>query len=918
MRFILINIIFLVSFFVCYGQSNFAVNTITTAQGLPSNYIFQICQDGLGNIWAATDKGLSKYNGISWKTWDMESGLEGNYVNSITEDEDKGLFFTISGLHNLYYMFFQSGKIYMLAGTEGRKFSSLKGSHNGTIVTALSKQGGREYFKATFIQKTLEINLVIQKEEDIFATSKYANISQLYKSSFYKYYDNFVLTKQFIWEANANEGVNLTKIFSQIDNNNAVYKKNGIYYVTSLKEGLAIIDSATRNFTLYNRENLLPVDEIASAFVNKQGHIYLASFGGGIIILKKKKEQLVLNSTAAIKAVKVQSKKIYYIKDGVLNVLENNRNTAFKLSNKVFTVDIFSDTLVTSNFSSLDFYLLQKNGLKLLSSIKNTSGTCGVIKAANNFVFGSYGSGLLVVTKLRQIEEKQNLPFTTNEKITTLSDSLFAAVSYERGCFIANTKLQVLKHFTVKDGLPSNEVRNVVAHNDTLWIACKNGLAIAKNNTIINMLGQANGLKGNSVIQVLFYKNQTIVVSNTHVHVIRDKKLFPVKAILSNGNSNTVILSASLVDSNLLLATENNLFQYDLDALLETNKQTTPFFLSALVDGVLFKREGLIKLNNNFRQAVFYFGNTNSFIDTKTTLWYKISNNAWQQATDSNSVNINNLSAGKYSLWIKTITQNGTESDTVLACTFMVKQPWYLRWWAILLGVVLLGLAITAAVLIINKRAYRKKLDELRIQQELEVERQRISRDLHDNIGAYTTALIANVQQLKNTIGENEQTIKMQDNADQILNNLRETIWVLNNKDISVQEFNDSFKNYCFKVLRNFEGIAFITNENIKHENILKAAETIHMYNIMQEAIQNIIKHAEANEIHYSINDKNGLQVSIADNGIGFEEHTNIGFGVENMKWRAAEAGFTIEIQSDIGKGTKIIINTPKRVLPDD
>jgi signal transduction histidine kinase len=154
----------------------------------------------------------------------------------------------------------------------------------------------------------------------------------------------------------------------------------------------------------------------------------------------------------------------------------------------------------------------------------------------------------------------------------------------------------------------------------------------------------------------------------------------------------------------------------------------------------------------------------------------------------------------------------------------------------------------------------------------------------------------------------------MQTNAEQILSSLRETIWVLNNKEITVQEFSDGFKNYCFKLLKNFEYISFDADENITENYMLPASKAIHLNKIMQEVIQNIIKHANATVIKYEFNTRNGLHLQITDNGSGFNNNAeSTGYGLDNMKWRAKEAGVEIGIQSKPNKGCSITIkNTPK------
>jgi signal transduction histidine kinase len=176
-------------------------------------------------------------------------------------------------------------------------------------------------------------------------------------------------------------------------------------------------------------------------------------------------------------------------------------------------------------------------------------------------------------------------------------------------------------------------------------------------------------------------------------------------------------------------------------------------------------------------------------------------------------------------------------------------------------------------------------------------------------MGAYTSALIANVEKLKATNTEEEELDKMKVNAEQILSSLRETIWVLNNKEVSLADFSDGFKNYCFKILKNFEHIDFDAEEDIIENKNLPAATAIHLNKILQEALQNIIKHSKATGIIYSIKCSGKFKILISDNGIGFDtEKISSGNGLDNIAWRAKEAGVGLLHQSYPLKGTSITI----------
>lgn len=281
----------------------------------------------------------------------------------------------------------------------------------------------------------------------------------------------------------------------------------------------------------------------------------------------------------------------------------------------------------------------------------------------------------------------------------------------------------------------------------------------------------------------------------------------------------------------------------------------------------------------------------------------------WKDIGHTQEINLA-LPAGSYDIEIAVNHSFNKDLQAQHSIHIEIVPPYYQRWWFIAAAVLLLVLAAGLLMQAINKNKYRKKLEFIKMQQELETERQRISRDLHDNMGAYTTALLANVEKLRIQKGENDELVKMKNNADNILNSLRETIWVLNNKEISVADFSDAFKTYCVKWLQNFEEINFEAEEMIESNKILTAVEAIHFDKILKEGFQNIIKHSQATNIIFTIISNSGkLQFTLSDNGKGFDSHIKQkGNGLENMQWRAKEALATLQVQSEPGKGSKIII----------
>lgn len=234
-----------------------------------------------------------------------------------------------------------------------------------------------------------------------------------------------------------------------------------------------------------------------------------------------------------------------------------------------------------------------------------------------------------------------------------------------------------------------------------------------------------------------------------------------------------------------------------------------------------------------------------------------------------------------------------------------------------------LSLFVVASALILfyQKRLFRlrekNKLENLtQIHQAQEKERSRMAQDLHDNMGAYTTSILAQIDLLENSIRSNNglKVRELRSDAENIMSTLRETIWILKTKSISLDKFMELIKNYCNKHLQKNIGIAVSYSEKIDNEIILSPSVTLHLYRIIQESIQNIIKHSGAKHVNISIASHPSLFIEIIDNGIGFNVEDIVHkSGLDNMAFRANEINFQYSVESSAGKGTRILLlqNTP-------
>lgn len=212
---------------------------------------------------------------------------------------------------------------------------------------------------------------------------------------------------------------------------------------------------------------------------------------------------------------------------------------------------------------------------------------------------------------------------------------------------------------------------------------------------------------------------------------------------------------------------------------------------------------------------------------------------------------------------------------------------------------------------------YFRKRRELQIKLEAEVnqardnERRRISRDLHDNLGAQMSYLIAlmdnsNVSQIDKPL-----LTAMRDTTRQAIMTLRETVWAINQKEISVENFSDKFKQYVLKQTEYLSGIEVVFKDEIKIEKALGPAVALNIFRLCQEAFSNALKHSGASRIlvTFRSDEEFDFYFSVEDNGVGFDVENGAKdghYGLGNMQARAEESGAILKISSQKGSGTKV------------
>ena len=210
---------------------------------------------------------------------------------------------------------------------------------------------------------------------------------------------------------------------------------------------------------------------------------------------------------------------------------------------------------------------------------------------------------------------------------------------------------------------------------------------------------------------------------------------------------------------------------------------------------------------------------------------------------------------------------------------------------------------------------------KIETQNKLQDQRLRISRDLHDNIGAQLTFVISSIDNLKFAYATQEPIMQeklslISNFTRETISELRDTIWAMNKDNINIEDLKTRISNFIDNAKLSSNGIefSFTYNQETLADTVFSSEEGMNIYRIIQEAINNAIKHAEASRISVEVkeNDMN-IILSIGDNGKGFKpQEIEEGNDLRSMNKRANELKAALQI-SALNPGTLIQLNIPKQ-----
>jgi signal transduction histidine kinase len=304
-------------------------------------------------------------------------------------------------------------------------------------------------------------------------------------------------------------------------------------------------------------------------------------------------------------------------------------------------------------------------------------------------------------------------------------------------------------------------------------------------------------------------------------------------------------------------------------------------------------------------------GDTNAALGKEVSAFDSIEEKGWSRAAlvDGFTSRADILDLGEWLLGLsqrREITQTMAMLDarsTDIRSRFIV-----IFWWALAAGIV----AVLLALLGMNLRSRRDR------RLELEALRQRISQDLHDDIGSSLGCIVlisddalalTKDEAMQRELGE------IRDTARQTLDSMRDIVRLAQSERYGDGDLIGHLRDIIDRILRNIPHT--LNDPAAVAFNGLRMDQRRDLVLMLKESLHNLVRHSQATQADITLAQADGkLILTVRDNGRGFDPATltGDGMGLANLRRRAAKHGGAVSVASAPQQGTSLIISLPLHV----
>lgn len=932
---------------------NFTVFNKSNSKNFPSNRLLTMVADGEDALWFLNDaRGLTRYFSGTFQNISTNDGLPSNDIlKMIIEPDGKILVFTASGLAKFDGIRFTAIDDKRDPRTFSIYYSTSKSRWeiNAQSLIRRTKDGRETTFKLpTELQTAMPSGYDINYFVRLFEDNKGVLWFWLYGDEIYKL-----------------ENERIEKVIGDVKSWNGVTTINqdaaGALWFGTGKRGACRFDQ--NRLECFDRKSGLASDFVRDIMVDQEKNLWIATNDSGIFRLSKQvitpfSTEQGLKFKNVYSVLQLPTGEIWLGSFGGIAKFYNGTTTNYSVEEGLIqnsVISLYQDRNSRLLIGSINgIYSFENN--RFISQSKDFAGrevgynTYQIYQDEQNVFWLATSIGLI------RFEDKKTEIFTTenglptNEVRVILPDRTSRNGALWIGTYNGLARLEngIFTVYSESDNLAGNQIRTLFQEDDgTLWIGTyDSGLSRFKDGKFTNY-NKETGLFSNGVFQILpdrrgnfwISSNQGIYrVSRAQLNEYADGKR---QAVFSNsfgksdgminaecnGGSNPAGIVAA--DGKLWFPTQDGAAIIDPEAVI-SNPLPPPIVIETVKienKTISTESESVEILPGQENLEINYTGI--SFIKPEEIRFrYRLEglDEKWTEAANRRTAFYPYLPPGEYVFRVLAANSDNIWNEQGAALKIIVRPAFYQTYW-------FLALSLTAAAFLIAA-IYRVRVTRLekaqRAQEDFsrrligahETERRRIAAELHDSIGQ-SLAMIKNrviFNQMKSGDAEiKEQFELIAEQTSRTINEVREISYNLRPYLLERLGLTEALKS-LLDDLADLEQFR-VESEIDDLDNFFDGEMEMNLYRIMQECINNIVKHAAAKNVYVSIkNDNNNLNIIVKDDGKGFDiqsaahdEQTRSGFGLIGINERVRMLGGQYTIESVPGNGTKIIIKISRQ-----
>lgn len=276
--------------------------------------------------------------------------------------------------------------------------------------------------------------------------------------------------------------------------------------------------------------------------------------------------------------------------------------------------------------------------------------------------------------------------------------------------------------------------------------------------------------------------------------------------------------------------------------------------------------------------------------------------------TGSNEIQFPSLAPGNYVITVRARYAGGKwgKPSTV---NIHVAPPFWQTWWSYLSAAIVLSSVVWGTATVVVRRREKMKTER---EQMLHIERLRIAKDLHDDVGTGLAKIVILSENALADNSSNDVSRTVAETAREVIDSVRSIVWVMKSSDDSLIAAIGYVRDTIAELFID-KSIAFTYDQNIQHDISLDLVVRRNIVLAMKECATNIVRHSRARSVqmHVSLTNET-IRININDDGLGFDTSKPLhGSGLANMRERMLEIGGTLNVSSTPGTGTCVLMDIP-------